>query len=85
VSGLLAGRLREADLTIVVSNDDGRIFEYLPVARSVPRPVFERLFAVPHGLDLRDLASVSAGTRCAPGPRRRSARRCRARWPADAT
>jgi 2-succinyl-5-enolpyruvyl-6-hydroxy-3-cyclohexene-1-carboxylate synthase len=55
--GLLAGRLHEADLTIVVSNDDGGgIFEYLPVARSVPRAVFERLFAVPHGLDLRDLA-----------------------------
>ena len=57
VSGLLSGRLHDADLTIVVSNDDGGgIFEYLPVARTVPRPVFERLFAVPHGLDLRELA-----------------------------
>jgi 2-succinyl-5-enolpyruvyl-6-hydroxy-3-cyclohexene-1-carboxylate synthase len=57
LSGLLAGRLHDADLTIVVSNDDGGgIFEYLPVARSIPRAVFEPLFAVPHGLDLRRLA-----------------------------
>jgi 2-succinyl-5-enolpyruvyl-6-hydroxy-3-cyclohexene-1-carboxylate synthase len=57
VSGLLAGRLHDADLTIVVSNDDGGgIFEYLPVARAVPRAVFEPIFAVPHGLDLSELA-----------------------------
>jgi 2-succinyl-5-enolpyruvyl-6-hydroxy-3-cyclohexene-1-carboxylate synthase len=57
VSGLLAGRVHGGDLTIVVSNDDGGgIFEYLPVARLVPRPVFEELFAVPHGLDLHELA-----------------------------
>lgn len=57
VSGLLAGRMQGANLTIVVSNDDGGgIFEYLPAARLVPRPLFEELFAVPHGLDLRELA-----------------------------
>jgi len=57
VSGLVAGRLHDADLTIVVSNDDGGgIFEYLPVARAVSRSVFEPLFAVPHGLDLSELA-----------------------------
>jgi len=57
LSGLLAGRLHSADLTIVVSNDDGGgIFEYLPVARSLPRAVFEPMFAVPHGLDLSALA-----------------------------
>lgn len=57
VSGLLAGRLHDADLTIVVGNDDGGgIFEYLPVAQAVPRSVFEPLFAVPHGLDLSELA-----------------------------
>jgi 2-succinyl-5-enolpyruvyl-6-hydroxy-3-cyclohexene-1-carboxylate synthase len=58
LSGLLDGRLHGADLTIVVSNDDGGgIFEYLPVAQIVPRPVFESMFAVPHGLDLSALAS----------------------------
>jgi 2-succinyl-5-enolpyruvyl-6-hydroxy-3-cyclohexene-1-carboxylate synthase len=57
VSGLLAGRMQGGDLTIVVSNDDGGgIFEYLPAARLVSRPVFEELFAVPHGLDLHELA-----------------------------
>jgi 2-succinyl-5-enolpyruvyl-6-hydroxy-3-cyclohexene-1-carboxylate synthase len=57
VSGLLAGRLHDAELTIVVSNDDGGgIFEYLPVAKAVPRSVFEPIFAVPHGLDLSELA-----------------------------
>ena len=57
VSGLLAGRMHGGDLTIVVSNDDGGgIFEYLPAARLVSRPVFEDLFAVPHGLDLCELA-----------------------------
>jgi len=57
VSGLLAGRMHGGDLTIVVSNDDGGgIFEYLPAARLVSRPVFEELFAAPHGLDLHELA-----------------------------
>jgi len=57
IAGLLAGRMQDADLTIVVSNDDGGgIFEYLPAARLLPRPVFEDLFAVPHGLDLCELA-----------------------------
>jgi 2-succinyl-5-enolpyruvyl-6-hydroxy-3-cyclohexene-1-carboxylate synthase len=57
LAGLLAGRLHEADLTIVVTNDDGGgIFEYLAVASAVPRTVFEPMFAVPHGLDLSALA-----------------------------
>lgn len=57
VAGLLAGSLQQAELTIVVVNDDGGgIFEYLPAARTVPRPLFERVFATPHGLDLCRLA-----------------------------
>lgn len=57
VAGLLAGSMHEADLTIVVANDDGGgIFEYLPAARLLPRPLFERVFAVPHGRDLCQLA-----------------------------
>ncbi|MGB5104309.1 MAG: 2-succinyl-5-enolpyruvyl-6-hydroxy-3-cyclohexene-1-carboxylic-acid synthase [Steroidobacteraceae bacterium] len=59
LSGLLAGRLQAADLTVVVSNDDGGgIFEYLAVARSVPRAIFERVFAVPHGADPCAIASA---------------------------
>jgi 2-succinyl-5-enolpyruvyl-6-hydroxy-3-cyclohexene-1-carboxylate synthase len=57
VSGLVAGRMHDANLTIVVSNDDGGgIFEYLPAARTIARTVFEEMFAVPHGLDLCGLA-----------------------------
>ena len=57
VAGLLAGSMQQADLTIVVANDDGGgIFEYLPAARTIPRPLFERVFATPHGLDLCGLA-----------------------------
>jgi 2-succinyl-5-enolpyruvyl-6-hydroxy-3-cyclohexene-1-carboxylate synthase len=57
VPGLLAGRMQGTDLTIVVSNDDGGgIFEYLPAARTLPRPLFEHMFAVPHGLELATLA-----------------------------
>jgi 2-succinyl-5-enolpyruvyl-6-hydroxy-3-cyclohexene-1-carboxylate synthase len=57
VSGLLAGQLQQADLTIVVSNDDGGgIFEYLPIAASVPRPLFEQAFAMPHRANLGEVA-----------------------------
>lgn len=57
VAGLLAGRLLRANLTVVVSHDDGGgIFEYLPVARELDRARFERLFAVAHGTDLCALA-----------------------------
>ena len=57
VGGLLAASRLGADLTVVVSHDDGGgIFEYLPVARAIPRPQFERLFAVAHGTDLCALA-----------------------------
>jgi 2-succinyl-5-enolpyruvyl-6-hydroxy-3-cyclohexene-1-carboxylate synthase len=57
VSGLVAGRMHDADLAIVVCNDDGGgIFEYLPAARTIARPVFEEMFAVPHGTDLCGLA-----------------------------
>ncbi len=57
VAGLLAGRLLDASLTVVVSHDDGGgIFEYLEVAQSIARPQFEQLFAVAHGTDLCALA-----------------------------
>lgn len=57
VAGLVTGRLAPADLTVVACNDDGGgIFEYLPISRLAPRPLFERAFAVPHGMDLGDVA-----------------------------
>jgi 2-succinyl-5-enolpyruvyl-6-hydroxy-3-cyclohexene-1-carboxylate synthase len=37
---------------VVLDNDGGGIFELLPAARTVPRELFERHLAAPHGLDL---------------------------------
>jgi len=49
-----AGALRSGiDLcAVVLDNGGGGIFELLPAARSLPREVFERHLATPHGLDL---------------------------------
>jgi 2-succinyl-5-enolpyruvyl-6-hydroxy-3-cyclohexene-1-carboxylate synthase len=56
LSGLLAAhRLGVALLLVVVNNDGGGIFDFLPVARATER--FEELFATPHGLDLAPLAA----------------------------
>lgn len=55
-NGLLAPR-PEVDLTLVVlNNDGGGIFSFLPQA-SLPHG-FERLFGTPHGLDLEALAGL---------------------------
>ena len=48
---------RGVDLTIVVvDNDGGAIFSFLPPARDLPPDRFERLFGTPHGTDLAGLA-----------------------------
>jgi len=57
LGGLLAARLHAINSPSVVTNDDGGgIFEYLAVARALPRSVFEPLFAVPHGRTLSGIA-----------------------------
>lgn len=58
IGGLLAASLSEADLTVVVPNNDGGgIFSLLPVAESGSDVHFEELFHTPHGVSLGDLAN----------------------------
>ena len=56
-NGLLGLADRGVDLTVVVlDNDGGGIFSFLPQRTSVPIDRFERFFGTPHGLDLVALA-----------------------------
>jgi len=58
VGGLLAGRRLDLPLTIVLlDNDGGGIFEFLPVATQAD--AFEEHVATPHGLDVAGLARVA--------------------------
>ncbi|MFQ5457416.1 MAG: 2-succinyl-5-enolpyruvyl-6-hydroxy-3-cyclohexene-1-carboxylic-acid synthase [Myxococcota bacterium] len=57
LGGLLAARRYGVPLVIVVvNNDGGGIFHFLPQAGQVPR--FEEFFATPHGLDLSKAANL---------------------------
>ncbi len=58
VGGLLAAPSAAGSLTIVVlDNDGGGIFSFLPIADRAAPDAFEALFRTPHGRDLRALAS----------------------------
>jgi 2-succinyl-5-enolpyruvyl-6-hydroxy-3-cyclohexene-1-carboxylate synthase len=59
LTGLLLARREAIPLAIVVLDDDGGgIFSFLPVADQGEGVAFERLFRTPHGLDLARAASL---------------------------
>jgi len=56
-NGLIGLTGRDVDLCIVVvDNDGGGIFSFLPQAGALDADRFEQLFGTPHGVDLAGLA-----------------------------
>ncbi len=61
LSGLLIARRHHLSLTVVVvNNDGGGIFHFLPIAGRTPH--FEELFGTPHGVDLTHVAALANAT-----------------------
>lgn len=59
MNALAIPRLREANVRIVVTNNDGGgIFEFLPQAEQVNREEFETIFGTPLGLELERIAAL---------------------------
>jgi 2-succinyl-5-enolpyruvyl-6-hydroxy-3-cyclohexene-1-carboxylate synthase len=60
LNGLLAARQYTLDATVILlNNDGGGIFSFLPQAEH--RDQFERLFGTPHGLDYRPAVEMYGG------------------------
>ncbi|MCA2979013.1 MAG: hypothetical protein INH37_12055, partial [Myxococcaceae bacterium] len=57
---LLASSVGAPLVAVVVNNDGGGIFNFLPVAERTPH--FERLFATPHGVDFAHVAALAGAT-----------------------
>ena len=68
LNGLLAARQYPIDITILlVNNDGGGIFSFLPQAANPTH--FERLFGTPHGLSFRPVVEMYGGRFHSPGDR----------------
>jgi len=66
LSGLLIARREAIPLTIVVIDDNGGgIFSFLPVASQAEEIDFQKIFHTPHGLDLARVASLFELDYCA--------------------
>lgn len=62
-NGLLGAAARHLQLAVVViDNDGGGIFSFLPQAEAVDTARFEQLYGTPHGLDLAALATAYGTT-----------------------
>jgi 2-succinyl-5-enolpyruvyl-6-hydroxy-3-cyclohexene-1-carboxylate synthase len=62
VGGLLAAARHGLRATIVVLNDDGGgIFSYLPIARVAEAAEFRALFSTPQGRDLSHATALAGG------------------------
>jgi 2-succinyl-5-enolpyruvyl-6-hydroxy-3-cyclohexene-1-carboxylate synthase len=62
---LLGAARRDVNcVLVIVDNDGGGIFSFLPQSRAVDEEDFERLFTVPHGLDLAGLARLHGLASC---------------------
>lgn len=60
MNGLLAARMLKRDMTIIiVNNDGGGIFSFLP--QSSEKEFFEELFGTPHGLDFSHVIEMYGG------------------------
>jgi 2-succinyl-5-enolpyruvyl-6-hydroxy-3-cyclohexene-1-carboxylate synthase len=63
LNGLLAARRHNLDLTVVLlNNDGGGIFSFLPQAAIPDKKYFEALFGTPHGLDFCPFVAGHGGT-----------------------
>jgi 2-succinyl-5-enolpyruvyl-6-hydroxy-3-cyclohexene-1-carboxylate synthase len=68
MNGLLAARLHALDaLVVVLNNDGGGIFSFLPQAAATDRQTFETLFGTPIGLDVAQAAALHGAAFDRPG------------------
>ncbi|MFP5254380.1 MAG: 2-succinyl-5-enolpyruvyl-6-hydroxy-3-cyclohexene-1-carboxylic-acid synthase [Acidimicrobiia bacterium] len=67
-NGLIGAHQRGIHLVaVVVDNDGGGIFSFLPQGGALDEPTFERLFGTPHGLDLVEVARAHGANAAAVG------------------
>jgi 2-succinyl-5-enolpyruvyl-6-hydroxy-3-cyclohexene-1-carboxylate synthase len=68
LNGMLAASKFDLDATVVVlNNDGGGIFSFLPQAEQLDPPTFEALFGTPSGLDIAAAARLFGASHARPG------------------